>query len=165
MRISLRRVLLVTVASGGLLLGAAAPALAVPDVDVDGVTDTVSDLTDTQQLQEEDDLLQPVNDLLCSLVELELLGECPGDPVAAPQPVPEKPEKPAKPVGDKKDDVGKGVSDDAGEAPVGGVETGAGGTADDGPGLLLPLGVLGGAAALTGGAIAGARHLRGNQDS
>ncbi|MPZ65576.1 MAG: hypothetical protein GEU83_08680 [Pseudonocardiaceae bacterium] len=160
MRISLRRVLLVAVASGGLLLGAAAPALAAPDVDLDDVTDQVSELTDTQ-LQEEDDLLQPVNDLLCSLLELELLGECPGDPVAAPQPVPEKP----KPVGDKKHDAGKGVSDDAGAAPVGGVETGAGGTADDGPGLVLPLSVLGGATALTGGAIAGARYLRGNQDS
>lgn len=162
MKISSRRVLLVAVASGGLLLGSAAPALAQPDLDLDGVTDQVSELTGSLQ-QEEDGPLQPVTDLVCSLTQIELLGECPGA-AAAPQPVPEKPKPqkpvPSKPVGDKGGDKGG----DGEAAPVGGVETGAGGTADDGAGLLLPLSVLGGAA-LTGGALVGARRLRGNQVS
>ncbi len=161
MRISSRRVLLVAAVSGGMLLGGAAPALAqdVGDLDLNEVTDRL------ELQQEEDGPLQPVTDLVCELTQIELLGECVDDDAVA-QPAPEKPKPaPHKPVGDKGDDGGKGhADDDGGAAPVGGVETGAGGTADDGAGLLLPLSVLGGAA-LTGGAIAGARRLRGSQVS
>lgn len=154
MRISSRRVLLVAVVSGGMLLGGAAPALAQDVGELD-----LNELTEQLPLQEEDGPLQPVSDLLCQLANLELLGECAADEVAAPQPQPEKP-KPVKggdDHGDKGGDVG-----DSGDAPVGGVETGAGGTADEGTGLLLPLSMLGGAA-LTGGALVGARRLRSSQ--
>lgn len=153
MRISSRRVLLVAVVSGGMLLGGAAPALAQDVGELD-----LNELTEQLPVQEEEGPLQPVSDLLCELADLELLGEC-AEEVAAPQPQPEKP-KPGKggdDHGDKGGDVG-----DSGVAPVGGVETGAGGTADEGAGLLLPLSVLGGAA-LTGGALVGARRLRSSQ--
>jgi hypothetical protein len=158
MRISSRRVLLVAVVSGGMLLGGAAPALAQGPDELD-LNELTEQLEVPGQEEEEDDALEPVSDLLCELADLELLGECEDEVVT--EPVGNRPEKP-KPGkegddhGDKGGDVG-----DSGDAPVGGVETGAGGTADDGPGLLLPLSVLGGAA-LTGGAIVGARRLLGS---
>lgn len=152
MRISLRRVLLAATITGGMVLAGAGPAVAQDLGDLGDVTDPVLG-------QDEEGLLEPVNDLLCDLLELELLGEC-GDEVVPPPPVAAEKPRPDKPVGGKHEG-GKGVSGDAGVAPVGGVETGAGGTADDGTGLVLPLSVLGGAA-LTGGAIAGARRLRGS---
>lgn len=160
MRMSSRRVLLVAVASGGLLLGSAAPALAQDVSDVD--TNELTEQLPAVPLQEEEGPLQPVTDLICDLTGIELLGECAGD-VAAPEPAPEKP-GPAKPAPGKGDrpDGGKVGVGDAGGAPVGGVETGAGGTADDGAGLLLPLGLLGGAG-LAGGTAVVVRRLRADQ--
>lgn len=162
MRMSSRRVLLVAVASGGLLLGSAAPALAqdLGDVDVNELTGQLQEAVPAQ----EESPVQPVTDLVCQLTsnEVELLGQCPGE-VATPPPVAEEKPKPSKPVGDK-GHAGKGVGDvgDKGAAPVGGVETGAGGTADDGAGLLLPLGLLGGAG-LAGGAAVVIRRLYADQ--
>ncbi|MQA14871.1 MAG: hypothetical protein GEV09_12060 [Pseudonocardiaceae bacterium] len=179
MRNPSRRVLLAAAITGGMLLGGAMPALAAPDLD--DVTDNVpvvQDLapelgeSDLTEVPAQESLTQPVAELVCSLtgIEVELLGHCPVDaaaPEPAPEPVPGKPEpgKPghAKPVGDKKPAAGGGGAGDEGAAPVGGVETGAGGTADDGAGLLLPLGLLGGAALTGGAAMLATRRVLGDQ--
>lgn len=155
MGISSRRVLLVATITGGVLVGGAAPALAQPDVDLNDVTERVSDLP--LPAQQDESPLQPVTELVCQLTGIELLGSCEAE--AVPEPGAEKP-APAKPAPDQP--VGHQPAGDSGAAPVGGVETGAGGTAEDGAGLLLPLGVAGGAV-LTGAAIAGARRLRVSQ--
>lgn len=171
MTISSRRVLLVATITGGMLLGGAAPAFAQPNVDLDdvtggGVTDQVSDLPLPAQqqegpLQQEEGPLEPVNALVCELTGIGLLGSCVEEVV--PEPGHEKPAAPGKGVSGKEvghEGVGGGFDDAV--APVGGVETGAGGTAENGAGLLLPLSALGGAA-LTGGAIAGARRFWSSQ--
>ena len=62
-----------------------------------------------------------------------------------------------KGYGDK--GYGADGDEDSGPAPVGGIETGAGGTAGDGSDLLLPLSLAGGAALAAGGAVLIRRRL------
>lgn len=101
-------------------------------------------------LEAGDDLLDPVNEAVCSLTDdefellgldpVEVLGDCPADAEVQKVEVEKKdvedveedhPEKKGEPAGDDSGHEDR-PDDDSGTVPAGGIETGGGGTATDG---------------------------------
>ncbi len=154
MRVS-SRVLVLTAITSGAMLSATTTALA----QVDGVTDVIKDID-------------------CATVEAELLGECDDNAPPATPPAGNNNQAPesttptgsdgstdevASDDGDGGDDDGVattgndgGSDEDNGVTPVGGIETGAGGTADDG--AAAPAAHAGSAIVAAGGVVLARRN-------
>lgn len=132
---------------------------------------------DSSLLRTGDELLDPVNEAVCSLTDdefellgldpVEVLGDCPADAEVKRVEIEKKgvedvekdePEKKDEPDGNDDPDQEDRPDDDSGTVPVGGIETGGGGTATTGPPAALGSGII--LSAVAGSALAWRRAGR-----